>query len=130
MSAEENAARIRSAASLLLKGGTLMKEPCARCGGVQVQFADKAACINCGNEERVTREKKIEDAEGEGKIAVAHPPAIETANLALAASIIEEKITILAKEIRIESDSFVQKQKLDLLESYLTILEKIKNMIG
>ena len=129
MSAEENAARVRSAASLLLKGGTLMKEPCARCGGVQVQFADKAACINCGNEERVTREK-IGHAEEEGKIAVAHPPAIETANLGLAASIIEEKITILAKEIRIESDSFVQKQKLDLLENYLRILEKIKNMIG
>jgi uncharacterized Zn finger protein (UPF0148 family) len=130
MSAEENAARVRSAASLLLKGGTLMKEPCARCGGVQVQFADKAACINCGNEERVTREKNIGDAEEEGKIAVAHPPVVEAANLALAASIIEEKITILAKEIRIESDFFVQKQKLDLLESYLRILEKIKNVIG
>jgi UPF0148 protein len=130
MSAEENRARIRSAASLLLKGGTLMKEPCPRCGGVQVQFADKTTCINCDNEEKMSMEKKANDTVPDGKKTVAHSPAVEGANLALAASIIEEKIAILAKEIRSENDSSAQKQKLELLENYLRTLEKIKSLVG
>ncbi len=121
MSSEESAGRISSAASLLLKGGTLTSEPCKKCGGVQVRLADKTTCINCGNVEMADAQQ---DAEPE------KAPAHASAGLALVASIIEEKIVLTAREIKSETDVSAQKQKADLLESYLRILEMAKNLIG
>jgi uncharacterized Zn finger protein (UPF0148 family) len=48
---EHEISKLKEAASLLTKGGTLINEPCRRCHGVQVKFKDKIICINCGNEE-------------------------------------------------------------------------------
>jgi uncharacterized Zn finger protein (UPF0148 family) len=130
---EDSAARIRSAASLLVKGGTLTNEPCPKCGGVQVRLADKTTCINCGNE------VKAGAAAAAAAAAIAQPPKAEekaapapqapsSPNLSSAASLIEEKIALLAAEIRSESDISLQKQKAELLESYLRILEKTKSL--
>lgn len=129
---EDSAARIRSAASLLVKGGTLTNEPCPKCGGVQVRLADKTTCINCGNEVKA-------GAAAAAAAAIAQPPKAEekaapapqapsSPNLSSAASLIEEKIALLAAEIRSESDISLQKQKAELLESYLRILEKTKSL--
>jgi uncharacterized Zn finger protein (UPF0148 family) len=129
---EDSAARIRSAASLLVKGGTLTNEPCPKCGGVQVRLADKTTCINCGNE--------VKAGAAAAAAAIAQPPKAEEKAapppqaasspnlLSSAASLIEEKIALLAAEIRSESDISLQKQKAELLESYLRILEKTKSL--
>lgn len=128
---EDSAARIRSAASLLVKGGTLTNEPCPKCGGVQVRLADKTTCINCGNE--------VKAGAAAAAAAIAQPPKAEekaapapqapsSPYLSSAASLIEEKIALLAAEIRSESDISLQKQKAELLESYLRILEKTKSL--
>jgi UPF0148 protein len=128
---EDSAARIRSAASLLVKGGTLTNEPCPKCRGVQVRLADKTTCINCGNE--------VKAGAAAAAAAIAQPPKAEekaapapqapsSPNLSSAASLIEEKIALLAAEIRSESDISLQKQKAELLESYLRILEKTKSL--
>jgi uncharacterized Zn finger protein (UPF0148 family) len=122
MVSEESAGRIRSAASLLVKGGTLTSESCQKCGGVQVRFADKTTCINCGSE---VKAGTLQEEEHE-KAALAQG----SAGLASAASLIEEKIAALAAEIRTESDISTQKQKAELLESYLRILEKTKSLLG
>jgi uncharacterized Zn finger protein (UPF0148 family) len=119
MSSEESAGRIKSAASLLVKGGTLTSEACPKCGGVQVRFADKTTCINCGNE-----------AKAGAQAAESEKPVQAPAGLASTASIIEEKIGFIAAEIKSESDVSAQKQKADLLESYLRILEKTKSLMG
>lgn len=128
---EDSAARIRSAASLLVKGGTLTNEPCPKCGGVQVRFADKTTCINCGNEVKAgaatTAAIIAQPPKAEEKAAPA-PQAPSSPNLSSAASLIEEKIALLAAEIRSESDISLQKQKAELLESYLRILEKTKSL--
>jgi uncharacterized Zn finger protein (UPF0148 family) len=122
MSLEDNAGRIKSAASLLVKGGTLTSEACTKCGGVQVRFADKITCINCGNEAKADAQQKAKPE----KVA----PVKGSAGLASAALLIEEKIGLLAAEIKSESDISVQKKKADLLESYLRILEKTKSLMG
>jgi len=122
MSSEENIGRIRSAASLLVKGGTLTSEPCTMCGGVQVRFADKTTCINCGNESEAGAKQKTESQKA--------VPAQSSASLASAALLIEEKIGLLAAEIKSENDISVQRQKADLLESYLKILEKTRSLLG
>lgn len=116
---EDSAGRIRSAASLLVKGGTLTSEACPKCGGVQVRFADKTTCINCGNETGAAKQAEPEKV-----------PAQAPAGMASVTSIIEEKIAALAAEIKSESDVSAQKQKAELLESYLRILEKAKSLLG
>ena len=92
------------------------------CGGVQVRFADKTPCINCGNESEAGAKQKTESQKA--------VPAQSSANLASAALVIEEKIGLLAAEIKSENDISVQRQKADLLESYLRILEKTKSLLG
>lgn len=119
---DESSARIKSAASLLVKGGTLTDEPCPKCGGVQVKFSDKTTCINCGNESKAGVQQKAAPERAAS--------AQGSAGLASAALLIEEKIGLLAAEIKSESDISAQKQKAELLESYLRILEKTKSLIG
>ena len=122
MSSDDSAGRIRSAARLLVKGGTLTSEACPKCGGVQVRFADKTTCINCGNEEKAGAVQKAEQEKAAS--------ALGSAGLASAASLIEEKIAALAAEVRSEGDISTQRQKAELLEIYLRILEKAKSLMG
>lgn len=120
---EDNASKIKAAASLLVKGGTLISESCHKCSGVQVRFADQTTCINCGNVENLSSaEPRIEPDKPQAVVAPGH--------LTSAASLIEEKIAILANEIKLESDVSMQNQKASLLETYLRILEKTKSLIA
>jgi uncharacterized Zn finger protein (UPF0148 family) len=121
-SSEDNVSGIKTGASLLASGGTLTSEPCHKCSGVQVRLGDKITCINCGNEVNTggTQTKAERDK------AV---PVRRSAVLTSVASLIEEKIALLASEIRVENDISMQRQKVDLLDRYLGILEKTKNLI-
>ncbi len=102
--------KIKNAASILLKGGTLVSEQCAKCGGVQVRFGAKTTCINCGEE------KKEEEKQAQRTVPTDSAAAIE------------RKINELASEISSEKDLSIQKQKADLLETYLRILEKMRSL--
>ena len=124
-SSEDTVNRIKTGASLLANGGTLTSEPCPKCSGVQVRFGDKITCINCGNEVNIAA--SIKPKAEQDKVV---PPARRSTVLASAMSLIEEKIASLASEIRVENDISTQRQKADLLEKYLGILEKTKNLLG
>ena len=130
-SSEDNiVSRIKTGASLLASGGTLTSEPCHKCNGVQVRLGDKITCINCGNEVNMARGGgggRDTPTKAERDEAL---PSRRTAVLTSAASLIEEKIALLASEIRAENDISTQRQKAELLERYLGILEKTKNLIG
>jgi uncharacterized Zn finger protein (UPF0148 family) len=123
-SPDEKVSRIKTGASLLANGGTLTSEPCPRCKGVQVRLRDKITCINCGNE--VNTDVAHLQPERERENAT---PAQRPAVLTSAASMIEEKVALLASEIRREDDISIQRQKAELLERYLGILEKTKSLI-
>jgi uncharacterized Zn finger protein (UPF0148 family) len=125
-SSEDTANRIKTGASLLANGGTLTSDPCPKCRGVQVRFGDKIICINCGNEVNIAA-ASIKPKTEQDKVV---PPARRSTVLALAISLIEEKIASLASEIRVENDISMQRQKADLLDRYLGILEKTKNLLG
>jgi uncharacterized Zn finger protein (UPF0148 family) len=126
-SSDENVSRIKKGASLLASGGTLTSEPCPRCKGVQVRLRDKITCINCGNEVNTDVARLQTEGEREQEKAT---PARTSAGLTSAASMIEEKIALLASEIRVEDDVSMQRQKAELLERYLGILEKTRSLIG
>lgn len=122
-SSEDNVSRIKTGASLLANGGTLTSVPCPKCSGVQVRLGEKITCINCGNEVNTAGSQPNAELD---KAA----PARASAVLTSAASLIEEKIALIASEIRAENDISMQRQKAELLEKYLTILEKTKSLIG
>ena len=127
-SSEDTANRIKTGASLLANGGTLTSDPCPKCSGVQVRFGDKITCINCGNEiNTAAAATSIKPKAEQDKVG---PPARRSAVLASAISVIEEKIASLASEIRVENDISMQRQKADLLDRYLGILAKTKNLLG
>jgi uncharacterized Zn finger protein (UPF0148 family) len=125
-SSDENVSRIKKGASLLANGGTLTSEPCPRCKGVQVRLRDKITCINCGNEVNTDVARLQTEREREQEKAT---PARTSAGLTSAASMIEEKIALIASEIRVEDDVSMQRQKAELLERYLGILEKTRSLI-
>jgi len=119
---EDDASKIKAGASLLLKGGTLISEACRKYSGAQIRFANQTTCINCGNvQDVVSAESTVEPEKSQSN------PVRE--NLTSAASLIEEKIALLANEIKSESDIPMQRQKAELLETYLRILEKTKSLI-
>jgi uncharacterized Zn finger protein (UPF0148 family) len=129
-SSEDNVvSRIKTGASLLASGGTLTSEPCPKCSGVQVRLGDKITCINCGNEVN-TGGGGGGGTQTKAEQVKAVPPRRASAVLTSAASLIEEKIALLASEIKAENDISMQRQKAELLERYLGILEKTKNLIG
>jgi uncharacterized Zn finger protein (UPF0148 family) len=122
-SSEDNVSRIKTGASLLASGGTLTSEPCQKCGGVQVRLGEKITCINCGNEVNTARaQPKAERGEA--------APVRGSALLTSVVSLIEEKVALIASEVRVENDISMQRQKAELLERYLAILEKTKSLIG
>ena len=47
---DRDSAKLKEAASLLTRGGTLINDPCELCNGVQVKYRDNIICINCGNQ--------------------------------------------------------------------------------
>jgi uncharacterized Zn finger protein (UPF0148 family) len=106
----DDGGKIKSAASILLKGGTLVSEQCQKCGGVQVRFGGKTTCINCGEESK------------EQPKQAQQPQATDSS------AAIERKISELVLQIGDEKDLAIQKQKADLLETYLRILEKMRSL--
>ena len=51
----DKSADIKNAAALLLKGGSLISEPCSECGGVQVKFKENIICVNCRNKQSIAK---------------------------------------------------------------------------
>jgi uncharacterized Zn finger protein (UPF0148 family) len=134
MSSESNdksdkTADIKNAAALLLKGGSLISEPCSECGGVQVKFKEDIICVNCRSKQSITKHPNSN--------ATQHKrPAMRQVNserveveIAPARFIIQDKILTLASEVRDEADLAIQKQKADLMSTYLDILQKLDVII-
>ena len=116
----DKSADIKNAAALLLKGGSLLSEPCGKCGGLQVKFKDKTTCVNCGNKQDTIKPKPPEKQ-------YVTPDKLRDFELDLekAEYIIKNKILMLSRDLKDENEIEIQKQKVDLIEGYFRILERI-----
>jgi UPF0148 protein len=125
----DNSADIKNAAALLLKGGSLISEPCSECGGVQVRFKENIICVNCRNKQNITKHSNSNATQHK------RPPMLQVnserveVEIAPARFIIQDKILTLASEVREEADLAIQKQKADLMNIYLDILQKLDLII-
>ena len=123
---KQNSGKLKDAASLLLKGGTLINDPCPSCTGIQVRFQNENICINgCNPQDLVGKATRTESAVTSDEVNKnKNRNRNRNTNKSLAKSIIQEKIILLIQQIGDENDISTQKIKADLIESYLRILEK------
>src|SRR5687768_12370027 len=56
---KKGTSNIKSAADLLLKGGTLLSDSCSKCKGVQVRYKDETICVSCGRKIKETTNKDV-----------------------------------------------------------------------
>jgi uncharacterized Zn finger protein (UPF0148 family) len=152
-SAEEN--NIKSAADLLLKGGTLLSNSCENCGGVQVRFKEYIICASCGRKIKEINGKEIEEEKKKKGPSISssinNSSSISSKEMEVKSSskdydyddddddgsnnniklktykrIIYKKINLLITSIADDSDIFIQNTKLDLISKYLEVLNKLK----
>lgn len=99
------------AAEMLLKGATLLSEPCPYCRGVRVMSDGHALCISCG------REPEKKDV----------PKGVTQVSKTDLGQILEKKIDVLSKELEHEKDHKKQQEILKSINSALETMEKMKN---
>ena len=106
---------MKNAAEFLLKGGTLLSEPCEKCSGIQVKKNDEIKCIICGNTvspaDNKTKEiEKIVEFDYRHKMV----------------EIIGKRIQELITGIGSDKNLAEEEQRLRVIDTYIIILEKIK----
>ncbi|HEY7757224.1 MAG TPA: Sjogren's syndrome/scleroderma autoantigen 1 family protein [Nitrososphaeraceae archaeon] len=106
---------MKNAAEFLLKGGTLLSEPCEKCSGIQIKKNDEIKCIICGNTippgNNKTKEiEKIVEFDYRNKMI----------------EIIGKRIQELITGIESDKNLAEEEQRLRVIDTYFIILEKIK----
>ena len=102
----------KRAAEMLLKGATLLSEPCPYCSGVRVMKEGHALCINCGREPE-RKEKNIEIKQH-----------IEKTGLEIT---LEKKLSELSKELEQEANHEKQQEILRTINSLIETTKKLKH---
>ena len=105
----------KKAAEMLLKGASLLAEPCPYCKGVRVLKNGNAFCVNCGKEP----EKKEIDTSHENDYD-------KKSNDSNYLEILENKLRYLSKELELEKNHKKQEEILKSLNSLVDIINKLK----
>lgn len=102
----------KKAAEMLLKGATLLSEPCPYCSGVRVMKEGHALCISCGREP----EKK--------EIPIETKQEMKKTELEIT---LGKKLTELSKELEHETNYEKQQEILKSINSLIETIEKVKS---
>lgn len=103
---------------MLLKGATLLAEPCPYCKGVRVMKDGHALCVNCGKAPQIKNNiEVVTKSEPQDK-----NQKLENSTL----SILEQKLATLSDELKNEKDYERQQQILKSISSLVEIIEKLK----
>jgi uncharacterized Zn finger protein (UPF0148 family) len=109
---------LKQAAESLLKGGTLLSEPCEKCNGIQVKKNNQVTCIICGNTTTQKEPKSTEDID-------------KTVDKRILRDFsrgekIRERLVELMMSIGSDKNLDEEEQRLRVIDIYINILEKIK----
>lgn len=102
---------------MLLKGATLVAEPCPYCKGVRIMKDGKAFCISCGKE---PDEQKIKEVEARSEKEPTPPQELTSVVASL-----NKKLEQLTKDLESEKDYEKQQQ---ILKSINLLIETIKKL--
>jgi UPF0148 protein len=105
---------LKDAAEFLLKGGTLLSEPCEKCSGIQVRKNNETRCIICGN--RNTADTKEPDKDLDSSDQQNHEDSIEIK--------IGIRLAELISKIGTDVNLPEEEQRLRVIYYYVKLLEK------
>lgn len=146
---KKSTSNIKSAADLLIKGGTLLSDSCTKCNGVQVRYKDETICVSCGRKikdttksdvmkEQQQQQQQIENDQQEQQHSIPSTnlskkkelkgPTVFDSSITsiIYTKIINDKINFLITTLEKENDILIQNTKLDLISKYLEVLDKLK----
>jgi UPF0148 protein len=105
----------KKAAEMLLKGATLLAEPCPYCKGVRIMKDGNALCVNCGKEP----DKGKVDQETVSENSSPKKPSSVLFSL-------KNKLEELAKDLESEKDHEKQLQILKSINSLIETIDKLE----
>jgi uncharacterized Zn finger protein (UPF0148 family) len=131
---------VKKGADFLLKGGTLLSEPCQTCNGLLIKYKEDIICLNCQrpNLNHDKLEKTFEENEkpvhqkpfdrDDNKNKIFESKEIENYKdlLSQINKTVTRKIIDINKLISVEEDTIKQKNNLKILLLYLRIMNKIR----
>ena len=104
--------RTKKAVEMLLKGATLVSDPCPYCKGVRIMKDGSAFCVNCGRE---GKEEKLVSIESDEKKKENSPIGK-----------LEAKLKELTDDLQREQNYEKQQQILRSINEILSVKEKLK----
>ena len=135
---------VKKGADFLLKGGTLLSEPCKICNGLLIKYKGDILCLNCQrptlnqdklenasekmfeeNEKEEMRQKSL-DKDNKNRIFDSEEKENYKDLLMRIDKTITKKIIDIDKLIYMEEDTLKQKNNLKTLYLYLKIMDRIK----
>ena len=105
----------KKAVEMLLKGASLLAEPCPYCKGVRVLKDGNAFCVSCGKE---PEEKEIDNSQ--------ENEYDKKSNDSNYLEILENKLNSLSKELELEKNHEKQQEILKSINSLVDIINKLK----
>lgn len=105
----------KKAAEMLLKGATLLAEPCPYCKGVRIMKDGNALCVNCGKE---PDKSKIDPDTSSEKPNHEKPSSVLVS--------LKNKLEELTKELESEKDHEKQLQILRSINSLIETMGKLE----
>ena len=105
----------KKAVEMLLRGATLVSDPCPYCKGVRVIKDGSALCVNCGREGKdndVLKEEKPKDETKESS----------------ALDKLDQKLKDLTDELQQENNHTKQQQILKSINDIIAIKERLKKI--
>ncbi len=104
----------KKAAEMLLKGATLLAEPCPYCKGVRIMKDGNALCVNCGKEPDKSKIDQVVSENSSHK----KPSSVLIS--------LTNKLEELTKELESEKDHEKQQQILKSINSLIETIDKLK----
>jgi UPF0148 protein len=105
----------KRAAEMLLKGATLLAEPCPYCNGVRIMKDGNALCVNCGKEPDLNKVDQETISENQNS----EKPSSVLVSL-------KNKLEELTKELESEKDHEKQQQILKSINSLIETMGKLE----
>ena len=105
----------KKAVEMLLKGATLLAEPCPYCKGVRIMKDGNALCVSCGKEPDQSR--VVESKPDQQKAELPKNPILDSMN---------KKLEELTKELEVEKDHEKQQQILKSINALLETVGKLQ----
>lgn len=104
----------KKAIEMLLKGATLLAEPCPYCKGVRIMKDGNAICINCGRE---PDKSKIDQKTTEDPNLTKPSPVLIS---------LKNKLDEMTKELELEKNHEKQQQILKSINSLIEAIDKLE----